>query len=273
MKTNKIFQTGYLDLLFENRNKLYGAYELRKNYSRRAGKALGTIILLGLLSSVIPLISGFTPDNSLDPPKQKPDSLVITFIDLPRRNELPPKVQNTIKTATTKGVIPTKIVKPIDLPVVPILPSTPISGIPGNQTSPGIVGTIPTIPGTGGTSSIATTITSNVVDDKIHEDYDVQYLPEFPGGDDALYEFLSSHLKYPSRASSNDVEGKVVLSFVVNKVGEIDEIKIERSLGYGCDEEAIRVVNSMPKWKPARNNGAPVKVLLNLPIIFELDRR
>ena len=124
--------------------------------------------------------------------------------------------------------LPTKIIKPILEPEPPKTPTEPIAGLPSNTANTGIAGTIQTMPG--GSNTTTTSMPSNTIDDKIYEGHDVVDLPEFPGGDEALMSYLSTHIKYPSRASSNDIEGKVVLSFVVNKVGEIDEIKIERNL-------------------------------------------
>ena len=97
-----------------------------------------------------------------------------------------------------------------------------------------------------------------------------EYQPQFPGGDNALYKFLKNNLKYPHQAIEMDIEGNVVLQFVVNKNGEIDDIKVVKSLGGGCDEEAIRVVESMPKWKPGRQLGRKVSVRFHLPVSFRM---
>jgi protein TonB len=96
-------------------------------------------------------------------------------------------------------------------------------------------------------------------------------MPDFPGGEDALNAYLSKNIKYPKQANENGVQGRVVLQFVVNEDGDISDIKVVRGIGSGCDQEAMRVVNSMPKWKPGKQNGKAVKVSFSLPILFELE--
>jgi protein TonB len=99
----------------------------------------------------------------------------------------------------------------------------------------------------------------------------VDQLPEFPGGEDELIKFLTENMNYPELAREKGTEGRVVIGFVVNKEGEIDELKLKRGIGDGCDKEAIRVVNKMPKWKPAKFNGKTVSVYFDLPIQFDLE--
>lgn len=98
----------------------------------------------------------------------------------------------------------------------------------------------------------------------------VEQMPEFPGGENAMLAFIQKGLRYPKQAQENGTEGRVVVNFVVNETGDISDIKIVRSVKNGCDDEAMRVVRSMPKWKPGRQNGNAVKVLFSLPISFEL---
>lgn len=99
----------------------------------------------------------------------------------------------------------------------------------------------------------------------------VEQQPEFPGGISALYAYVTSSLKYPEAAKMAKVEGKVFVRFVVDKTGEIRDAEIIKGLGFGMDEEAIRVVKAMPAWKPGRQSGRPVSVRFNLPVDFRLN--
>ncbi len=99
----------------------------------------------------------------------------------------------------------------------------------------------------------------------------VEQMPEFPGGQEKMLDFLSENLKYPDSAKESGIQGTVYISFVVRKDGRISEVKVLRSIGGGCDEEAVRVVKKMPRWKPATQRGKKVDVLFNLPIVFKLD--
>ncbi|MBN8825998.1 MULTISPECIES: M56 family metallopeptidase [unclassified Spirosoma] len=95
--------------------------------------------------------------------------------------------------------------------------------------------------------------------------------PQFPGGMKKLGEYLSENLKYPEAAEKSKIEGKVFVRFVVTDKGEITNVEVLRGIGYGADEEAVRVVEQMPNWTPARQNGKAVNVMYNLPIRFQLE--
>ncbi|MBR4300680.1 MAG: energy transducer TonB [Bacteroidales bacterium] len=119
-----------------------------------------------------------------------------------------------------------------------------------------------------GTSAMAQT---DEVDDAVF--VVVEKSPEFPGGDDSLYAFIGRNIKYPEAAKKNKIEGRVFVTFVIEKDGQVSSAKILRDIGGGCGEEALRVVNSMPKWKPGTQRGNPVRVQFNLPIMFQLQKQ
>ena len=95
--------------------------------------------------------------------------------------------------------------------------------------------------------------------------------PEFPGGLSALSQYLASNIKYPQLAKENNITGKVFVSFVVEKDGSVGQVKILRDIGGGCGAEAVRVVKAMPKWKPGKQRGKPVRTQFNLPVDFSLN--
>lgn len=94
--------------------------------------------------------------------------------------------------------------------------------------------------------------------------------PSFPGGDLALAQYLSANIVYPKKAKYTNTQGAVYIEFIVGKDGEIEGAKVLRGIGLGCDEEALRVVNQMPKWIPGKQKGHPVKVRFRLPIKYTL---
>ena len=99
----------------------------------------------------------------------------------------------------------------------------------------------------------------------------VQEQPEFVGGTAKMLEYIQKNIKYPMMARESDIQGTVYVYFVVEPDGSISNVKLARGIGAGCDEEAIRVVNSMPKWKPGKQRGTAVRVSFTLPIIFKLQ--
>ena len=99
----------------------------------------------------------------------------------------------------------------------------------------------------------------------------VESMPEYPGGEAALYTFLADNIKYPQMAKESGIQGRVFVTFVVEKDGHVTDVRILRGIGGGCDEEAIRVVKSMPKWTPGKQRGKSVRVQYNLPVKFTLQ--
>ena len=99
----------------------------------------------------------------------------------------------------------------------------------------------------------------------------VEVDPEFPGGMEALIKYLSENIKYPEQAKKDKIQGKVYISFVVEKDGSVADAKVLRGIGGGCDEEALRVVNAMPNWTPGKQRNTPVRVQFNLPVAFKLQ--
>ena len=96
-------------------------------------------------------------------------------------------------------------------------------------------------------------------------------MPGFPGGEDARIKFLAKNMKYPEKAIKEGIQGRVFVSFVIEKNGETSNIKLLRGIGGGCDEEAMRVVSIMPPWEPGLHEGKPVRVQFNMPFLFNLD--
>lgn len=99
----------------------------------------------------------------------------------------------------------------------------------------------------------------------------VEAMPEFPGGQNALNKYLSENIKYPQMAKESGIQGRVFVTFVVEKDGRVTDVRILRGIGGGCDEEAIRVVQNMPRWTPGKQRGKPVRVQFNLPVKFTLQ--
>ena len=105
--------------------------------------------------------------------------------------------------------------------------------------------------------------------DKVYEKAEV--MPEFPGGEQAMINFVATNVTYPKEAMEKEISGRVLVGFIVEKDGSITETEVVKGIGGGCDEEAVRVVKAMPKWKPGKQKGKPVRVHFMLPIIFKLQ--
>ena len=115
----------------------------------------------------------------------------------------------------------------------------------------------------------ATAQNKKAANDKVLEKAEV--MPEYPGGEQAMMQFVADNVKYPQDAIDKEISGRVLVSFVVEKDGSIGDVKVVKGIGGGCDEEAVRVVNAMPKWKPGMDKGKPVRVSYMMPITFKLQ--
>lgn len=284
MERQHILKADFLDILFEHRNKNYGAYELRSNYSRRLRKALSVTVLIIIVVVAIPFIASLKANANGD---LKPPPIICTLSTIePAPKPILPKPNNT-KPIKSSGPVKDLNSKIFTSPTIDVaqnindddkLPSKP-------DMDKHIAGTINTDDGSdsnpdlGGPSKLpddgnhGSTLVDDKEDTKLHNVFDggIEIYPEFPGGEEAMVRFISSHIKYPSKALENEIQGKVVLGFTVDKKGAITDIHLVRGIGFGCDEEAQRVMKMMPKWKPAQMNGKSVNVMYQIPIEYSLE--
>jgi len=244
------------DIIFKNRNKDYGAYSLRKSYNKNMMSAVVIAIVIFLLGVSVPLIANYFNSEkvvitSYDPtvilnPDLK-DKPIEKLPDAPVEKKKVPVFRAPIVTDTDEDVPELSELIEISKNTNPADTLAEI-GIPEDKPK------------------------TNVIDEgeelKIHTF--VEEWPEFPGGDGARVKFLSENIIYPKVAKETGIQGPVHLTFVVEKDGSITNVNILRGIGGGCDEEATRVVSSMPKWKPGRQNGKEVRVQFNMPINFKL---
>lgn len=115
-----------------------------------------------------------------------------------------------------------------------------------------------------------TTANAEAGDAKLYDLGSVEVAPEFPGGQKAFGKFLGTNIHYPQAARENNIEGKVYIGFVVEKSGELSDLKIIKGIGSGCDEEALRVLKGSPIWKPGMKEGKPVRTSYTFPVTFQI---
>ena len=266
------------DIVFERRNKAYGAFLLRRLYNRHLATAITIASALCFLLVAIPmLVQQLWPAEIAASSKLEDDVVTLTEVLLPRTRTVesvaPPKSVHPPMVKVAPQSIPTKVVadnkaKP-ETKVSPITPPViPLDAIAGPEDLPGqpgaVDGNTTNTVGTG--SGTETTAPSTNAPFSF-----VEVMPEFSGRPGALRRYMQRNLHYPSTALANNIAGKVFVSFVVNADGSISNVEVLKGLGYGTDEEAIRVIRSMPAWKPGRQNNHPVSVRYTLPITFRYE--
>lgn len=99
----------------------------------------------------------------------------------------------------------------------------------------------------------------------------VEQMPQYPAGDDALFKFIRDNVRYPKKAMDDGTEGRVIVRFIVSKTGALENFEVKRSVSPEIDEEALRVIRSMPDWIPGKQNGRPVAVYMMLPVEFQIS--
>jgi len=263
-----------LDIIFSTRNRAYGAYLLRREYPKYLFRALilglilltflfGLPLILAKVSSLIPkkmenveIELGPPPDIAKTPPPPPP----------PKLETPPPPTRSTVKFVPPVVKKDEEVVEEKPPVVEELLEKKEDIG---GETKKGNDEAPPTVEENPSDLKVVEEAPKPVVDEAIH-DY-VEKPPSFPGGEAELLKYLSANIKYPALARESSIQGRAIVSFVVNKRGEIDDVKLVRDIGGGCGKEAVRVVSSMPKWIPGEQNGHAVKVRYTLPVMFKLE--
>jgi len=268
-----LYRVEWLDFVFDHRNKVYGAYELRQHYGRTMARALA-ITLAGVAVFVV-LSQIFKP--------KPPEIFKVTEVNLnpqlmrpvaPVKPAEPPKPVAPVKPAPR--VTTTRFVPPVVVSTGPTVEPPVISKIEG------AIGNVDVkVPGSGNVENVldntgtkggtgTAPVVVPVVDNTIHDFNALEVMPEPAGGAAAWSGFLQKNLRFPVMAQEQGVSGRVIMSFVIEKDGHLSNIAVERGVGFGLDEEALRVLKLARPWKPGMQNGQPVRVKYVIPIKFQL---
>ncbi|THU41236.1 TonB family protein [Niastella caeni] len=274
METSTILTADVLDILFEGRNKEYGAYDLRRTYKKRL-----TLSITVMLSVIFMLFIGFVfagKKKQVDPvfltkdielasvePREKP----VEPPPPPMKPPAPPPVQVQTIRNTTLTIVPDDKVSEVDKPPVNADLENAKIGTMNNPDGVGDDGTVIAPPGDGNGNVVELPKKEKEDDDGIF--VSVQIESEYPGGQAAWQRFLRKNLHYPQAAIDQGVQGFVVVQFVVDKDGNVSNVEAVS----GPEElraEAIRVIKKSGKWTPAVQNGRQVKSYKKQPLGFQL---
>lgn len=269
----------WCDIVFDGKNKEYGAYQLRVTSVKRHTKALlSVVIVLALiLTAIILVITGVfkSADEDINA-KNEQEEVIMAPEDIPEEEEQmdipeqkPEEVQAEEEVAATQAVTEVKIVETVDKDrevkdQEQVLENTAQLGADDHK----------------GVEDVnRDRVVKEVVEEKPVEKPKeegplsvamVEQKPSFPGGESAMYKWLQDNIIYPAAASEEGVQGKVTVQFIVEKDGSITHVQVVRGKHPALDAEAARVIRKMPRWTPGRNNGQPVRVTYHLPVQFKL---
>ncbi len=273
------------DIVFEGKNKEFGAYEMREGSVKRHTRAV--IIVLACLVAILVLLilslTGVFSRGEEEGADAATEQELVTYApedvieeEQPEEQvqiEQPEEIIQPEEVANEQRITETLIVEDKDFDESKQVKTQ--EDMTQNEAQAGVIDI------TEGTNDInKQRIQDQVIaeepkpvePDKVYNIAMVEQKPEFPGGEAAMYKWLSDHINYPAAASEEGVQGRVVVEFVVSKTGAIENVKVLRGRHQALDKEAVRVVKAMPKWQPGRNNGQPVKVTYTLPVSFKLQQ-
>ena len=274
----------WCDLVFEGKNKDFGAYVIRTESTKRHNMAvlwtlIGAVAVAALAFGLVKAnqyleerrLAGqqdqteIFMDMSQEAEEQEPEQQRVE----PEKPEvLPEEVLKSVKVTELQIVEDDKVKKEDEIKTQDELKETETAfGQKDNEK---------------GTEdrNVTKTLKDEVVVEKKEEKptevkeevfRSVEQMPQFPGGEAALMKYLQSHINYPPMAAENNVQGRVVVQFVVDKTGKVGEVKVVRSVDKDLDKEAVRVCKSLPKFTPGRQNGQAVSVWYTLPVTFKLQ--
>jgi protein TonB len=263
---NDLFSKEWCELVFDPRYRQYGGYELRTNAPGRHFKAL----VISSFLFVILIASPFLV-RQIFPPKAEKDTavrvLTVIRLDPPKENDIlkevpipPEPLRNMVKFTLPE-------IKPDEL-VSEEQPLTQKEVLEQKA----VIGTTTFDKGTDDISApVATAENSKITEESDVPLVSVDQMPQFPGGEREMLRFIKNNLRYPLSAQENGVQGTVILNFVVNREGKIVNIKVIKGIGFGCDEESIRVMEKMPAWTPGKQRGQTVLVSFTMPLRFVLN--
>lgn len=262
-----LFKNSWTNVIFEGKNQEYGAYELRGLYNKYITRALVVAIVIFTFFISLPLVMSYLNIGK----EEKFENVEVNLELLP-----PPPVDPN----TPPPPPPPKIEIPQVAAAVKFLPPKVEEDEKVQDEAPPTVDDMKdkvistqNIEGeTGVDNLIEEPAPAQQVVEEVKEEVFlvVEEMPEFPGGQAAMMKHIASNIKYPRVAQQQGLEGRVIVNFVINSKGEVDNVEVVKGIGGGCDEEAVRVIKSLPKFKPGKQNGRPVSVKFTVPIKFAL---
>ena len=274
----------WCDLVFEGKNKDFGAYVIRTESPKRHNKAvLWTIIgaiIFGLLAFGFVKANQYLEERRLAAQGEQEEVL----IDMSQEAEEPEPENERVEPE--KPILKEEVLQSVKVTELAIVEDEKVKKEDEIKTQDELKETETAFgqkDNKEGTEdrNVTKTLKDEVVVEKKEEKpkeekkeeifRSVEQMPQFPGGEAALMKYLQSHINYPPMAAENNVQGRVVVQFVVDKTGKVGEVKVVRSVDKDLDKEAVRVCKSLPKFTPGRQNGQAVSVWYTLPVTFKLQ--
>ena len=272
-----LIDNGWVDLVFEGKNQAYGAYQLRKDTGKRNLKALITMFLIFAAIAAI-VIAKVSIDNYI----ASRNAAIETDVELQSLAEKKEAKAEKKDEPEVEKIEIERVKSSVAFTVPEIKKDEEVKEEQEIKSQDELQETNTAIGAfnvegndeTGGEVLKAKEVIAEPEPPKVEETkvFDVvEEMPQFPGGQAALLEYLAKNIKYPVVAEENGVQGRVIVTFVVERDGSITDVRVVKSVDPSLDKEAARVVKSMPKWQPGKQNGSAVRVKYTVPVQFRLQ--
>ena len=272
-----LIDNNWVDLVFEGRNKEYGAYVLRKDTGKRNLKSM-LIVFAVIIAIMAAVAAKVAIENAF--PKKVAMETDVELSKLAQKKEAKVEKKAPVKVEEQKVVEKVKSSVKFTPPVIKkdseVKPEEELKSQEDLNKTKTAIGSFD-VKGNdeaGGEVLKAKEVIAQPEPPKEEETevFDVvEVMPSFPGGQAALFEWLSKNIKYPVVAEENGVQGRVIVTFVVERNGSITDVQVVKSVDPSLDKEAVRVVKAMPHWIPGKQNGSAVRVKFTVPVTFRLQ--
>lgn len=271
----------WIDLIFEGKNKDFGAYELRKASAKRHNRAMLVILIVLLVIALLGLLANTVLQQAEARPEDQIEQTIIDYSADEQEEEEPEEEQQRVEEQQPEA-LPEEILNTVKATELQITRDEEVVEEIKSQDelkeTDTAVGTTDFDKGTDDLNVVREHKEEIIVEEKKPEPVDdnkvfdvVEQKPQFPGGEAALLKYVAEHIRYPAMAQENNIQGRVIVQFVVTKTGNVGEVKVVRGKDPDLDKEAVRVVKSLPKFVPGKMNGHSVNVWYTLPIQFKLQ--
>jgi protein TonB len=269
------------DLVFEGKNQQYGAFELRKTSDARHNKAMIVVVIIIAIAFLVPFLVNTVLPKAEERPDDLTEQAMVNLDNATDEEEQPEDEQQRVEMEQPEA-LPEEVLNTVKVTELAIVEDDKVKAEDEIKTQDELKETTTAFgqsdfdKGTDDRNVVREHKDEIIVEEKKPVEENkvftaVEQMPQFPGGEAELMKYIQKNLKYPPVAMENNIQGRVVVQFVVTKTGKIGEVKVVRGKDPDLDKEAVRVVKSLPDFIPGKMNGQSVNVWYTLPITFKLQ--
>lgn len=270
------------DIVFEGKNQQFGAYEMRKNSDARHNKAMIVVVIVIAIAFILPLLVNTVLPKAEEKPEDLTEQALVNLDNTVDEEQDQPEEEQQRVEVEIPEALPEEILNTVKVTELAIVEDEKVNAEDEIKTQDELKETTTAFgqsdfdKGTDDRNVVREHKDEIIVEEKKPVEENkvftaVEQMPQFPGGEAELMKYIQKNLKYPPVAMENNIQGRVVVQFVVTKTGKIGEVKVARGRDPDLDKEAVRVVKSLPDFIPGKMNGQAVNVWYTVPITFKLQ--